>query len=343
VTLSGQIEGRLFSRIAGTYPLAETYHLDALTAEMGEITRRVSDLVPEATGLQLSGDPDTVILGRLDWVERNVASFTHMAEPARKLFEEKLVAAGRDPALASSLINREMTLILAFLSRRVLGQYELVLPSGEAGDTVAYVGPNILQMERQHQFRPAEFRFWVALHELTHRAQFQGVPWLRDHFGSLVDRLVETSHPEPGRWQRVLAEIGERRLAGRPIVDQRGIFGLFATPDQSEIVDQVQALMSLLEGHGHYVMDRVGADHLRSQVRMSRVLKGRRLDRRTAALFRLAGLEMKMEQYRQGERFVATVSKLAGWEAVSIAFSGVDALPTLTEISRPDAWLERVG
>ncbi len=343
MTATRSVEDRLVSRLAGSYPLAETYHLEALATEMDGITGRVSRIVPEATGLELPGDPTTVIVGRTDWVERNVASFASMIEPVRRHMEDRLERAGRNPASAGKLIDRETGFLLAVLSRRVLGQYELVLPGGAPGDTVAYVGPNIIQMERRHHFRPAEFRFWVALHELTHRAQFQGVPWLREYFGGLVTELVEASKPEPGRWQRVLAEMGERRTAGMPLVDQRGIFGLFATPEQNEVVGRVQALMSLLEGHGHYVMDRVGAEHLKSQDRMSRILKGRKVDRRTAAFFRLTGLEMKMEQYRKGEEFVGRVERLGSWEAVNLAFAGPEALPTLDEISDPARWLQRVA
>lgn len=343
MTLTRSVEDRILAKLAGSYPLADTYHLEALTADMGGITDRVSILVPEATGLDLPGDPTTAIVGRTEWVQRNVASFAHMVEPMRRQMEERLSRAGRNPEMAARLIERETGLMLAVLSQRVLGQYELVLPGGEPGDTVAYVGPNILQMERRHHFSPSEFRFWVALHELTHRAQFQGVPWLRGYFDGLVMGLVEASKPEPGRWQRVFAELAERRLAGRPLIDQRGIFGLFASPEQNEVVNRVQALMSLLEGHGHYVMDRVGAQHLKSQARMSRILKDRRLDKRTAAFFRLTGLEMKMEQYRQGEQFVATVERQASWPTVNLAFSSVEALPTLDEIAQPARWLARVA
>ncbi len=343
MTTTRSVEDRLVSKLAGSYALAETYHIAALADEMDGITERVSRIVPEATGLDLPGEPTTVILGRTDWVERNVASFAAMIEPVRRHMEERLERAGRNPATAGKIIDRETGLLLAVLSRRVLGQYELVLPGGEPGDTVAYVGPNIIQMERRHHFRPAEFRFWVALHELTHRAQFQGVPWLRGYFGGLVTELVEASKPEPGKWQRVFSEMGERRTAGLPLIDQRGIFGLFATPEQHEVVNRVQALMSLLEGHGHYVMDRVGAEHLKAQDRMSRVLKGRRLDRRTAAFFRLTGLEMKMEQYRKGEQFVAKVERLASWETVNLAFSDPESLPSLDEISDPARWLRRVA
>jgi coenzyme F420 biosynthesis associated uncharacterized protein len=338
--------GRIAGRIAGTYPLGGTYHMVALEAEMREITAKVSALVPEATGLQLPGEPGTLVIGRSDWVERNVASFSHLMEPANRKLSEKVAESGAGQgaaALAARLMKAEVMAVLGVLARRVLGQYELVLPTGEDGDVVAYVGPNIMQMERTHQFRPAEFRFWVALHELTHRAQFQGVPWLRDYFLSLVTELVEQSTTEPGRVSRVIGELMTRKDQGSTLLDERGLLGLFATSEQRAVIDKVQALMSLLEGHGHVVMDRVGHEHLRSQERMSRVLKNRRQDKRTAAFFRITGLEMKLNQYRMGEQFIKAVEREAGWDTVALAFRGVGSLPTLAEIEQPRQWLTRVA
>lgn len=346
MTSSGPVTGRLAGRIAGVYPLAETYHASALQTDMDRLTRRVSEIVPAATGLELPGSPQTVVIGRTEWIERNVATFAHLTEPARRHLEERMAetGAGRSAAVvAGRLLQAETRAVLSVLSRKVLGQYELVLPSGDSGDSVAYVGPNILQMERVHQFRPSEFRFWVALHELTHRAQFQGIPWMRDYFLSLVEELVGQTHPEPGRLGRVVDELNLRRAQGKPLVDERGLFGLFATPEQNVVVDKVQALMSLLEGHGHVVMDRAGAEVLKSQARMSRILKGRRQDKRTAAFFRLTGLEMKLKQYKMGERFVLTVEREAGWDTLRLAFRGVSSLPTLIEIEAPRRWLERVA
>lgn len=101
--------------------------------------------------------------------------------------------------------------------------------------------------------------------------------------------------------------------------------------------------MSLLEGHGHVVMDRLGAEHLRSQARMSRVLKLRRRDRRTAAFYRITGLEMKMKQYQLGERFIRIVEEEAGWDTTLLAFRGASSLPSLKEIEEPTLWLQRVA
>ncbi|MEX1125871.1 MAG: zinc-dependent metalloprotease [Acidimicrobiia bacterium] len=339
--------GRLAGRIAGNYPLGETYHLAALEAEMVSLTSTVSKLVPEATGLDLPGNPSTVVIGRSEWVERNIASFSHLVEPMRLHLEERVAEAGPGAkgaaAVTSRLMQVEMTAVLGILARRVLGQYELVMPTGEDGDVVAFVGPNIIQMERTHQFRPSEFRFWVTLHEMTHRAQFQGIPWLRGYFMGLVSELVEESTPEPGRLNRMMGEIASRRDSGETMLDQRGLLGLFATSGQRAVIDKVQALMCLLEGHGHVVMDRLGHQHLKSQERMSRVLKNRKLDKRTAAFFRITGLEMKLNQYRMGEQFIQTVEKEAGWDTVNLAFRGVGSLPTLEEIEAPRRWLQRVA
>lgn len=337
--------GGILGRVAGTYPLAETYHLSHLTSEMARISSEVAPIVSGATGLQLPGRPDTVVIDRNEWIDRNVATFNHLTEPARRKIEERLAERGstQGAEMAGVWISMETKALLSVIARRVLGQYELVLPSGQDGDVVAYVGPNILQIERKHQFNPAEFRYWVALHELTHRAQFQGIPWMRDYFMGLVTELVESSTPEPGVFGRVIDELGQRRAAGQALIDERGLLGLFGSPEQNEMVDRVQALMSLLEGHGHYVMDMLGAEHLRSQARMSRVLKGRRQDKRTAVLFRLIGLEMKMKQYKAGERFVRIVEREAGWESVGLAFRGASSLPDLTEIDQPKLWLERVA
>ena len=347
MTSSRSGSGRLAGRIAGTYPLAETYHLSALEADMARVTDLVSEIVPEATGLTLPGKPTTIVIGRAEWIERNVASFTHLMEPLQRQLMEKIEASGPGArgvaSFTSRMMQAEMTAVLSVIARRVLGQYELVLPTGEDADVVAFVGPNVMQMERAHQFRPEEFRFWVALHELTHRAQFQGVPWLRDYFMGLVRELVEHSQPEPGRLNRIVEEVTRRRFAGDPVIDDRGLLGLFASSEQHAVIDKVQALMSLLEGHGHVVMDRLGRRHLRTQERMSKILKARRQDKRTAAFFRLTGLEMKMNQYRMGERFIDVVEREAGWETVGHAFRGVGSLPTLEEIGSPERWLRRVG
>ena len=105
------------------------------------------------------------------------------------------------------------------MSTRVLGQYDLLIVEEENPDDqdiVYYVGPNVIALEKRFAFPPREFRLWLALHEVTHRAQFTGVPWLRPHFLSLVEQSLSHVEPDPKRF--VAALISEAETAGKPSV-----------------------------------------------------------------------------------------------------------------------------
>lgn len=333
--------GRVAGLIAGSHPLAESYHRDHLEAQLAEVVVRANALVTAETRLPLPGDPEVVIVSRKEWVERNIASFRHILAPAeRRLVEAEHVSA----AVGRRMVAAETGALLGFLSRRVLGQYELVLPTGDDGDSIAFVGSNILAMERNHQLRPTEFRMWIALHEAAHRAQFVGVPWMRSHFLDLVERMVSAAQLSKISRARVLLDRAlSTRRDGTAFIDERGLMGLFASPEQNDVLDEIQGMMCLLEGHGHVVMDRIGARLLTSQRRMAALLKARRSDPRTAAFFRLTGLEMKVRQYELGERFVLEVERVAGWSALDRAWERPEFLPTAVEISEPRRWLERTS
>lgn len=337
-----ELAGRIAARAAGTYPLEGTYHEARLSRQAPGLVARASAMVETETGLHAPGQPEVAVVSRREWAESNLASFAALLAPAQ---EELAKSNGFGAKVARRVVGAEIGALLGVLARRVLGQYELVLPTGDddRGDTILLVGSNMLAMERSQEFRPDEFRFWVALHECTHRLQFTGVPWLKDYFFGLISELVSTTQPESGRLSRVAGELRTASASGEPLVSDSGLFGMFASPTQRDVMSRVQALMSLLEGHGHVVMDRIGARELVTQERMSHVLKMRRQDPRAATFMRLIGLEMKMRQYDLGAAFIDGVERHAGWSALDRAWEGPEQLPTLEEISNPVLWLERVG
>jgi coenzyme F420 biosynthesis associated uncharacterized protein len=343
------VAAEIAGRVAGGYPLGNTYHQRLLESQAPEFVGRAGKLVEEETGLAGPGSPEVAVVSRAEWADRNIRFFSIILEPTEDRLAERFRASGligkSAAAVSRRLVAAEIGALLGFLARRVLGQYELILPAGDEGngDTVYLVGENVLSLERTHQFRPLEFRFWIALHECTHRLQFVGVPWMKDYFLGLVEELVATSQPEPGRLGRVVDEARAAAVEGRPLIGETGLLGLFASDDQRALLNRVQALMAFLEGHGHVVMDRIGSRVLVTQERMSNTLKQRRKDPRTAALYRLTGLEMKMRQYELGEKFVLGVEQRAGWDALNLAWSGPDQLPTLEEIEAPERWLARVA
>lgn len=324
------------ARVAGSDPLGTSYHRDALAEELPTLIDEVAPLVAEETRLIGPGSPDAQVIDRGEWVKRNLGFMAHLVGKAED-------AHGVQSAGAEAVAAMESATLLGVLGRRVLGQYELVVPTGEQADSVFLVADNVLHMERNHQFIPREFRTWIVLHECTHRAQFEGVSWMRDYFLSLVDGLVGASGMDAQAFERMLRRLAESLRGERPLIDERGLFGTIASDEQRALIDKVQALMSLLEGHGHVVMDRIGERILPTQDRMSAILKQRRNDPRMALFLRITGLEMKFRQYEDGERFVLGVEEIAGWDALDAVWSGPDAVPTLEEIADPQRWLDRVA
>jgi coenzyme F420 biosynthesis associated uncharacterized protein len=234
------------------------------------------------------------------------------------------------------------------MSSRVLGQYDLLVledEDPEDQDLVYYVGPNILGLEKRNGFPPSEFRLWVALHEVTHRTQFTGVPWLRPYFLDQVGELMGAADPDPRRLFTAVGRVAEGlRTRSSPLSDG-GVAGLFASPDQRQAMDRVAGLMSLLEGHGDVIMDRAAKEQVPSADRFARVLRARRNNLNIAAklLQRLIGMEAKLAQYEQGERFIEEVEKVGGPKLLNRTFEEPANLPTLEEIRKPELWLARLG
>ena len=331
-------------RFSDEYPLEGTYHMRRFEIDAPSMVARASEMVAAETGLDIPGAPEVGVITREQWVDTNIKSFTALLKPLREALESEDEAPRGLGSLGGLVTGAELGAVLGFLSKRVLGQYELVLPTGdgEVGDSVFFVGANVLAMERQHEFRPSHFRFWVALHESAHRAQFTGVPWMRAYFLSLVDELVDSNRVEPGRLNRIAHDVREAMDRGESPGGDAGILGLLASKEQREVLDKVQALMSLLEGHGHVVMDRIGEREIVDVARMSSVLSARRNDSRNAAMMKLIGMDMKLKQYESGGRFINEVERLASWDALSAAWEGPESLPTLAEIENPASWLSRV-
>lgn len=335
-------------RAAGREPFAESYHYASLRRDFEELTAIAEEQVAEATGLRSdAGAARGRVTDRQGWVRANVASFQRLLRPITTRLEENLSANPFAP-VASRVAGAEMGMVLGWMSSRVLGQYDLLVIEDEdpaEQDIVYYVGPNILGLEKRFAFPPREFRHWLALHEVTHRAQFTGIPWMREHFLGLVGQTVNAVDPDPKRFLDALGRLASDVRGGRNPLDDGGIMAVLASPEQRKVLDQVAGLMSLLEGHGDVTMDRAGADQIPSAERFGAVLRQRRAQANPAAklLQKLIGLEAKLKQYEQGERFIERVEREGGTELLDVAWVAPENLPSIDEIRDPEAWIARVG
>ncbi len=337
--------------------LPAPYRPDLLQADFEELTAQAEELVAASTGLRSSsGAARARVTDRAGWVHANVASFQRLVGPHLEKLDPARIAAGNPltERLAGPLATAgraatgaQMGVVLGWLSTRVLGQYDLLLTEEavEDQDLVYFVGPNVVALEQLHGFEPREFRLWLALHEVTHRCQFTAIPWMRDYFVTLVHDGIGSLEPDPSRFAEALRRMTDEIRAGRNPLRENGALGLVATPEQLEGLHRIQALMSLLEGHGDVTMDRAGAAAIPSAATFSKVLRQRRKQAKGPArlLQQLIGLEAKLRQYEEGERFIAAVEDSGGPELLDRAWRGPEWLPSLIEIRNPAAWISRVG
>jgi coenzyme F420 biosynthesis associated uncharacterized protein len=340
---------KVAEKVAGREPFADSYHVDSLVPDFEELTREAEALVTAETGLvPATGAARVRVTDRPGWIAANVRSFQRLLAPLTEKLGDRIPGSGPVAAVTKRVTAVELGALLGWMSTRVLGQYDLLLVEDEDPedqDLVYYVGPNVLALEKRFGFPPREFRLWLALHEVTHRAQFTGVPWLQPHFVSLVDGVIGSVDPDPGRLLSAIRHAVDEMRSGRNPLDDGGLVALVATPEQRETMDRIGGMMSLLEGHGDVTMDRAGADRIPSAERFSRVLRARRANRPGPAKLvqKLVGLEAKMKQYELGERFIAAVEADGGPDLLNRVWEGPELLPSMAEIRDPQAWLDRIA
>jgi coenzyme F420 biosynthesis associated uncharacterized protein len=318
-----------------------------LEEDFDEATFRAGALVEAATGLHsTAGRARGLVVDRSGWVEANIGSLRRLLAPAdRALAESAHEGRGTLSPAARSAAGVEFGVLLTWMSRRVLGQYDLMpLAGDDSGGLVYYVGPNVVALERQHGFAPREFRLWIALHEVTHRLQFTGVPWMREYFLGLVERGTSFGVPDAKAVLENLRRAAREFWDGRNPLAEGGVVGLVASSAQLATLRQAQALMSLLEGHGEFVMSRAGAGEVPRAPSFAAVLAARRAKARGVVKLvqQALGLEAKLRQYSAGRRFVEAVES-GGGGLLSRVWESPEKLPTLEEIGAPERWIARVG
>jgi coenzyme F420 biosynthesis associated uncharacterized protein len=359
-----QLAARVGRRVAGGSELPAR---PAWSRQFTELSTTADQAVAELTGL--GGElppPMAEPLDRGQWVEANLATLRRILRPlAEKVAERKAwKATGPVPAAmrtsTRAIAGAQAGTLLGYVGQRVLGQYDLPMPgpdqtaaaNGDAPPLVRahgegavwYVVPNIVATERRHGFRPAHFRLWIALHETAHRRQFRGVAWLPGHIQGLLDAYlgsVEVDDEALKRLTQRMQGLARRMIAGEKIE----LLDFLVTPEQRVIVDQVQATMTVLEGHGEFVMDQLGARLVPGHQHMHDTLRARRNAPGAAErlIQQLLGFRQKLDQYAMGERFVRRLFDRGGMAAVNRVFSEPAALPTMDEVRDPDRYLARPG
>jgi coenzyme F420 biosynthesis associated uncharacterized protein len=311
---------------------------------------RIVPALSEALGAHLPGVVErTGVVDRAGWVRANTATFASLIGKLEAELLDQIIPTGggitkATMALANRWITtRQLAILLGFMGGRVLGQYDIALLSAETTPgRLLFVEENIRQTARTLSLPLGPFRTWIALHETTHAFEFEAHPWLRPYLASRLERQLALFSGDARQMGREALRGLGRALRGE--ADGGHWMERLMGDEQRRLFRETQAVMSLLEGFSDYVMDEVGRDLVPEVERISARFHERRA-RRTPferSMLRLTGMDLKLEQYKRGERFVRAIAAAGGRPALNRLWEGPESLPRDDEIEVPDRWVTRV-
>lgn len=330
-------------------PATTEYTRDQAVAQLSELARRAELPVREVTGLNEGADiAEARVVDRPEWVRAATGSMRVMTG-----------GTGTPGGFLTSKITGAQTgAVLAFISSGILGQYDPFASggldgsdsgNGAASGELLLVYPNVIAVERQLRVDPTDFRYWVCLHEVTHRVQFRANPWLAEHMSSSLATLTQDAGEQVGEVVGRLAEyVRDQRKGEAAEPNSGGVVGLLravqAEP-QRQALDRLLVLGTLLEGHAEHVMDAVGPAVVPSVATIRRRFDDRR-QRKQPPLQRiirtLLGFDAKLNQYTRGKAFVDEVVGRVGMSRFNTIWTDADTLPLPPEIEEPQRWIDRV-
>ncbi|HEY8465860.1 MAG TPA: zinc-dependent metalloprotease [Solirubrobacterales bacterium] len=345
------VDWDLAGKVARTVAGGQRATLSLGDAEIRRIGERTLSDVLAYTGLEpREATPQPRLVDRYTWIAANLEDLRGLAEPLERMIAGggslpgPLAALGRNVLGAAA--GMEAGVAVGYAARRVVGQLRVALDGSDRPPGLMIVSANARSVAEQIGAGETRFVEWVLLHEQTHAVQFAAVPWLRKHLSGLLREVIEAAS----------ADIDLMRIAGglkRLILrDPREALGkalrgelarALAGPQQADLLDRIQATMSILEGYAEHVMDAASATDAELAAMRANLDARRARTGLGAVIARVLGLGMKLEQYERGKRFCDAVTERAGIGGLNRVWEAPQALPTLAELDQPEAWLERAG
>jgi coenzyme F420 biosynthesis associated uncharacterized protein len=268
--------------------------------------------------------PQFEALDRVGWLDLNLGILRRAIDPALeagRVPNSLLVEVGRNG------VDHYVAFMLAFIGLRVLGQYDPQLlgtePLGAEG--LYLIETNVEEWGRRADLPAQDLRRWLILHEMTHAWQFAAHPWLRPHLEGSMRVLLDSV-----------------RKNGAPVARIAAFAGVL--PAQWRVMRQVQGTMSVIEGYSNLVMNELGGKLLPGFARLEQAYRERSSGKSPleVLIWKLTGLDLKLQQYQRGEAFCRAIFDQHGMKALNAVWSSEAHMPRLEELAHPDAWYRRV-
>src|ERR1700687_2193520 len=243
--------------------------------------------------------PQFEALDRVGWRDRNLGILRRAIDPVLetgRMPNSLIVEVGR------AGIDRYVAFMLAFIGRRVLGQYDpqLLGPEPVGGEGLYLVETNVEEWGRRADLPGADLRRWLILHEMTHAWQFAAHAWLRPYMENSMRVLLDSASKSTAPAARIAAFAG-------------------VLPAQWKVMRQVQGTMSVIEGYSNLVMNELGGQLLPGFQQLEQAYRERSSGKSPldVLIWKLTGLDLKLQQYTRGEAFCRAIFDQHGMKVLN--------------------------
>ncbi len=316
--------------------------IEALKPLIEPVARASTEALVELADEQLAGLADADALDHLG---------IELPEQLREVFEQltggDLGAAVR-PA-GAMLTGLQVGQVVGQLSRELLGQYELGVPTAPPG-TACQLAVNVAETFEGYDLDATEVALVLALHECAHRRLYHAVHWLEDHVRALVAEFAAGIHVDAERLDRLTDELvghvdPDDPDALRDAMEAAARFRLEPTDEQRRVLERLQGVVCLVGAWARHEAAHAAADRLPSLGRIDEVLRRRRAVRGSGQqlLAGLLGLDLRPPDETVGERFVTEITATLGSDGLHRALAHPENLPDASELADPARWISRTA
>lgn len=328
---------------------------------------RVAELkIADVTGLPVSTTGSGMVFlpcNRTVWVQRTLDDYQPYFELLAGSLQKPGVPGlemgepdGGDPfawmaplmkAMGPMMLSLTAGSMVGHLSTRALGQYDLPIPRPKS-DELLMVVTNLVEFGEQWSLPGDDLRLWVCLSEICHHTVLN-IPHVRARLDSMLRAYLSAFDAAGGdlgeRFEQLdVANPGGMQDIQRLFADPQVLLGAIQSPEQVEMLPQIDALVTAIVGYVDHVMDEAGGGLIGSYPMVTEALRRRRVEASSSDQFveQLFGLDLTQKHYEKGGAFIKGIVERAGKRGLERLWRSERELPTPAEIDAPGLWLARI-
>src|SRR4051812_42962613 len=136
-------------RIAGSGVSLPALERARFREDFAESVREAEQLVLDFTGMHVEGYRARAwVMSRGEWLNATLRALQTLLEPlAQRALNERQLST---PEFRRKAFGAQIGVLLGYVSKKVLGQYDVFLPPDDDG-LLYFVGPNVAEVERRFQ------------------------------------------------------------------------------------------------------------------------------------------------------------------------------------------------